>query len=92
MIDVEVDIRIDEQDAHDDPLLDMQDVAQMIAHTRAQLIHHIRTRLARLDLTEPLTVRVTGIYSLGTEQLELSYHIDTDSKPLMMAAIQALHG
>jgi hypothetical protein len=37
-------------------------------------------------------VRVSGTYSLDTEQLELSYHIDTDSKPLMMAAIQALHG
>lgn len=92
MIEVEVDIRVDRQDAHSDPLLDDTEIRQMIAHTRLQLIHHVRTRLARLDLTQPLTVRVSGTYSMDTEQLELSYHIDTDSKPLMMAAIQALHG
>ncbi|MEQ8674012.1 MAG: hypothetical protein RLP44_24775 [Aggregatilineales bacterium] len=91
MIDVEVQIAIDDENPQTSPWLDETELKMMIDQTRAQIGEHVRAKLSKLSLTEPLKVIVTGAYSLDTEQMELSYHIDTDDKQLLLKAVTALN-
>ena len=91
MIDVEVQIAIDDENPQESPWLDETELNMMIDVTRAQIGDYVRAKLSKLNLTEPLKVIVTGAYSLDTEQMELSYHIDTDDKQLLFKAVTALN-
>lgn len=94
MIEVTYDIRVDDTDAPNEPLLDDAEVAQMIENTKRQLGRHVEAKLGKLDVPveqQPLRVLVSGVYSLDTEQMEISYHIDTDDKQLLLRAISALN-
>lgn len=92
MLEVEVNVIVtDESTAQESPWLDESERDMMIEQTKAQVEHHIRRSLSRLDLQEPLRVIVTGAYSLETEQMDLSYHIDTDDKQLLLKVISALN-
>jgi hypothetical protein len=94
MIEVLYDIRVDETDAPEEPLLDDAEIAQMIENTKKQLGRHVEAKLSKLDVPadqQPLRVMVSGVYSLDTEQMEISYHIDTDDKQLLLKAITALN-
>lgn len=94
MIEVTYDIRVDDTDAPNERLLDDAEVAQMIENTKRQLGRHVEAKLGKLDVPveqQPLRVLVSGVYSLDTEQMEISYHIDTDDKQLLLRAISALN-
>jgi len=93
-IDVAFDIRVNTDNAPDPTWLDPTEMGMMIDHTRASLERHVRAKLSTLDIPEaqrPLRVVISGEYALETEQLEISYHIDTDDKQLLLRAISALN-
>lgn len=91
MIDVIVNIAIDDANPQDSPWLDQTELNMMIDQTREQISQHVRTKLSKLNLTEPLKVIVSGAYSLETEQMELTYHIDTEDRQLLLKAVSALN-
>lgn len=93
MIDIVFDITLAD-DAQDDPLFDTYELEMMLAHTKAQIEKQIQASLGNLRCEEhdqPPKVRVTGTFSRETEQLEVSYHIDTCCKPFLMQAIMTLN-
>lgn len=93
-IDVSFDIRVDDTDAPEELLLDDAEMAQMIENTKKQMGGHVQSKLNKLNIPEeqqPLKILVSGVYSLDTEQMEISYHIETDDKQLLLQAISALN-
>jgi len=94
MIDIEFNIQVDEAQASEDRILDDYELALMIDHTKAQITRQVQTALGSLVCAEhhqPPRVIISGAYSLETEQLEISYHVDTCCKPFLMEAVRALN-
>lgn len=94
MIDIEFNIRVDEADPSEDRILDDYELALLIDHTKAQITQQVQTALGKLlcpEHQQPPRVIISGAYSLETEQLEISYHIDTCCKPFLMEAVSALN-
>lgn len=95
MIEVEIDIVVDDTgDSSANPLLDEYEIAMMLEHTKAQLSHHVQQSLGDLRCEahgQQAKVRVTGSYSLETEQIDVSYNVDTCCKPFLMQAVMALN-
>lgn len=93
-IDVTFDIRVDDTGAPEELLLDDKAITQMIDNTKKQLGGHVESRLRKLDVPpdqQPLRILVSGVYALDTEQMEISYHIETDDQKLLLKAISALN-
>lgn len=91
---IEIRLEVDAEDAPAHPLLDDGEIAQMLDNTRAQITRRIEAKLGGLAIPlaqQPLRVLVTGVYALATEQMELSYHIDTDDRELLLRAVSALN-
>lgn len=95
MIEVEFDIVLDDTgDPSGAPWLDQFEIAQMLEHTKSQINQHVQNSLGDLRCEQhhqQAKVRVTGSYSLETEQLDVSYHVDTCCKPFLMQAVMALN-
>jgi hypothetical protein len=94
MVEVVFDITIDETGAHETPLLDTYERDMMLHHTKVQIENHVQQSLGDLYCEEhggQAKVVVSGTYSMDTEQLDLSYHIDACCKLLLLKAIAALN-
>lgn len=94
MIEIEFNIRVDRDNPQDAPWLDESEMAMMLDYTKQQIRQHVQNTLGDLRCEEhggAPRVIVSGAYSLETEQLELSYHIDTCCPMLLMRAVAALN-
>ncbi len=91
MLEVVVNLDVNEANAQESPWLDDAQLGIMLDQTREQVSRHVRAKLQKVPLEAPLKVVVTGSYSLETEQMELSYHIDTDDKQLLFQVVTALN-
>jgi hypothetical protein len=94
MIVVAFDISVDSSGIQDDPLLDQHEIEMMLEHTRAQINNHVQSALGAMRCEvhgQPPAIRVTGVYSLETEQLDVSYNVDTCCQPLLLKAVMALN-
>jgi len=94
VIQISFDIRIDDSQTADSPLFDEFELAQMLDHTKAQIIQYVQTQLGALRCpshNEAPVVRVDGVYNADTEQLDFKYHIDTCCQMFLMQAIAALN-
>ena len=94
MIKVKFAIKVEGDASDNNPLLDGFEVQEMLDHTRAQINKHIQTALGNMHCDthgELASVTVNGVYSLETEQLEVSYHVDTCCKPFLFKAVMELN-
>ena len=94
MIRVDFDITVDETASQAAPLLDEYERAMMLDHTKAQINKHVQQQLTNLycdEHGEPPKVRITGTYSLETEQLDISYNVDTCCKRFLLRAVTELN-
>ena len=94
MVEIEFDITVQNEGAHPFPLLDDYELEMMLHHTRASIERHVRQALGNLRCEEhdqPPRVRISGVYSMSTEQLDISYHVDACCKHLLLQAIAALN-
>lgn len=94
MIQITFNISIDESQVPDSPLFDEFELAQMLDHTKAQIVQFLQTRLGSLRCPthdELARVRVDGVYNTDTEQLDFQYHIDTCCQMFLMQAIGVLN-
>lgn len=93
-LDIQINLRVDETDAPDHPLLDDAELAQMLDNTRAQVERRVRSKLSRVVIPpehRPLQIIVSGVYALETEQMDLSYHIATEDRQLLLQVVTALN-
>jgi hypothetical protein len=94
MIDIEFDICVEPDGMRDDPMLDEHELETLLDHTRTQIRRHVLRSLGDLRCEQhdkAPRVRVTGRYSQDSEQLEISYNVDTCCKPFLLRAVQALN-
>jgi hypothetical protein len=94
MIDVAFDIQLTGDADAEDRLLDDYELQAMLDHTRAQINQHVQDALADLrceEHGEPARVTISGTYNTETDQLDVSYNIDTCCKLFLMRAITALN-
>lgn len=94
MVEVEFDITIDENGAHETPLLDEYERDMMLHHTKAQIEKHVQQNLGDLFCEEhggQARVIISGTYSMDTEQMEISYHVDTCCNKFLLQAVAALN-
>lgn len=93
MVEVKFDIKV-EGTADEEPLLDEYELDMMLEHTKGQINRHVQRSLGDLrceEHDEPPVVTVSGTYALETEQLDISYNIDTCCKPFLLQAIMLLN-
>ena len=93
-VNVQFDITVDEAGAHDNPLLDPYELDMMLHHTKAQIEQHVQRCIGDLrcdEHGEPAQVCVSGIYSMETEQLDISYNIDACCQLFVLQAAAALN-
>jgi len=93
MIEVEFDIQV-AGIGKDDPLLEDYELNMMLDHTKAQINNHVQRSLSEMRCAEhdqPAKVLIAGEYSLETEQLDVSYHVDTCCKAFLMQTVIALN-
>ncbi len=94
MIDVAFNIRTTGDASAEDRLLDDYELRQMLDHTRSQINQHVQDALAGMRCPEhdqPPRVTITGTYNTETDQLDVSYNVDTCCKLFLMQAIAALN-
>lgn len=94
MIEVTFEIEIDRSGAPETPLLDGYDLSMLLDHTKDQINRHIQQSLDSLWCEEhhkQARVCVAGTYSMDTEQLDISYHVDTCCKQFLLKAVAALN-
>lgn len=94
MIQITFNIHIDESQVPDSPLFDEFELAQMLDHTKAQIVQFLQTRLGGLRCPthdEAPRVRVDGVYHADSEQLDFQYHLDTCCQMFLMQAIAMLN-
>jgi acetaldehyde dehydrogenase (acetylating) len=90
---IEFDLRVS-GDEHADPYLDLSDVEMLFQATRADLHHAIERKLAGVRCVEHDTgpvVRVTVSYDRDTEQMDVSYNVETCCQPFLLRVVQILH-
>jgi hypothetical protein len=94
MIDIEFDFQMDDNAANEDALFDPFELEMLFDQTRKQIEQHVQQRLGDMrcpDHDQPPRVKVTGVYSNETEQLDIQYHVDACCKLLLLKAVQALN-
>jgi hypothetical protein len=95
MIDVSVKFEVDGLVVTPEDLQDEQyELAETLEYTAEHLRQHVHHQLDAMRCPEhggQPRVMVTGIYTGDTEQMELSYHVDTCCQQLLMRAVQALN-
>lgn len=95
MIEVTFDIQLDGGGMdHQDMMADDYELSMMMEHTKSQMNTHIQRALGDLlcdEHREAPEVKIVGKYSLETEQLDVSYNIDTCCKPFLLKSIAALN-
>jgi hypothetical protein len=95
MIDINVKFQMDGQDIAPHDLSDDQyELAEMLEHTSAQIRQHVERQLEAVRCPQHGSaprVIVTGVYSGDTEQMELSYHVDSCCPQLLVRAVHALN-
>lgn len=77
-----------------DPYLDATALEQLFAQTRADLGNAIQRQLGDLRCPEhgqAPSVLVRGIYDHTTEQMDVSYGVDTCCPPFLLRVVQVLH-
>ncbi len=70
------------------------ELAELLEHTEAQIRTQVTRQLGDLRCAEhhqPPQVVVTAQYTSDTEQMELSYHVDTCCKPFLLRVVSALN-
>lgn len=94
MIEVTFDIHLEGGMDQEDMILDDYELSMMLEHTKGQMNTHIQRALGELHCDvhgKSPEVTVVGKYSLETEQLDVSYNIDTCCKPFLLKSIAALN-
>ena len=94
MVEVKFDITVDATGTHETPLLADYEVTMMLHHTQAQIEKHVQQSLDNLRCEkhgEPARVRISGTYSADSEQLDISYHVDTCCQLFLLRAVAALN-
>ena len=69
-------------------------LADMMEHTSAQIRRQVERQIGDMRCEEhggQPKVTVTGMYTTDTEQMELSYHVDSCCQMLLLQAVQALN-
>ncbi|GAB4523083.1 MAG: hypothetical protein OHK0046_36360 [Anaerolineae bacterium] len=93
MIEVEFDIQVTDT-PQEEPLFDTYEMDMMLAHTKEQMLKQVEASLGAMRCAQhdqPPKVRISGKYSLQTEQLEVVYNIDTCCNTFLMQSIRALN-
>ncbi len=78
----------------DFPLLDPLETERMLKHTKEQIRHHIQVSLNDVCCevhSQPPSVKVIGMYSRESEQMDLSYHVDTCCKSFLLQVVARLN-
>lgn len=94
MLDVSVRFEVDGEMVAPEQLDEQFELAELLNYTEAQIRRQVERQLGALRCEthgQPPRVVVTGQYSSDTEQMELSYHVDTCCKPFLLRAVQALN-
>lgn len=79
---------------HDTPFLDPYEIHLMFEQTKQSMRAGIERKLAGLTCPEHQqapTVTITGRYNNESEDMDISYHIDTCCKPFFMRVVQTLN-
>ncbi len=93
MIDVQVQYLVDEQPTHPQDLTD-EYLTELLEHTGEQAARHVHQRLDSMTCEahqQQPRVMVTARYFRDTEQMELSYHVDSCCQMLLLRAVKALN-
>lgn len=88
------DVQVDETDMQDDPWLDAYETRMMLDNTRHQLESHVKHALGDLTCPEHAKhahVTINGVYNAETEELDVSYNVDTCCQLFLMQCIAALN-
>ncbi|MFW5696369.1 MAG: hypothetical protein ACOCXR_01145 [Phototrophicaceae bacterium] len=93
-LEVSFDIQAGGSDEAPDAWLDPYETQMMLDTTRAQIEAHVRQALTGMTCAthnESPRVLITGVYDAETEQLDISYDVDTCCKPFLAQCIAALN-
>jgi hypothetical protein len=92
-MDITVQFEVDDRPTTPEELAD-EYLAEMLTHTGEQVRQEVERKLAAVRCPEHGTqprVTVTGMYATDTEQMELSYHVDSCCQLLLLRAVAALN-
>jgi hypothetical protein len=93
MVEVIVQFEVDDRPVTVDEVTD-EYLAEMLEHTGAQIRRQVERQIGEMRCEEhggQPKVTVTGMYSTDSDQMELSYHVDTCCQMLLLRAVQALN-
>ncbi len=93
MIEVNVEFEVDDRPMTPEEVED-EYVAEMLHYTGEQIQADVQHKLGEMTCDEHgghPRVTVTSVYSTDTQQMELSYHVDTCCQQLLLRTVQALN-
>ena len=74
--------------------LDPYELRTMFEQTRQDLTHALARKLDGVQCAEhgqAPHIHISGKYDHHTEQMDISYHVDTCCKPFLLRVVQILH-
>lgn len=93
MLDITIHFEVDDRPTEPEQVED-EYLAEMLEHTGALVRQEVTRKLAEARCPEHGTqprVTVTAMYATDTEQMELSYHVDSCCQQLLLRAVAALN-
>ena len=93
MIEVTVEFEVDDRPTTPEEVED-EYLAEMLHYTGEQIQDDVQRKLGEMTCAEHGShprVTVTSVYSTDTEQMELSYHVDTCCQQMLLRTVQALN-
>lgn len=94
MTDITVRFEVDGEAMALEQIDEQLELAELFDHTEAQIKTQVTRQVGDLRCGEhgqPPHVIVTAQYTSDSEQMELSYHVDTCCKPFLLRVVQALN-
>lgn len=83
-----------EGDAHEDAFLDPYELNLMFEQTRQSLDSSLHRKLAGVTCTEhgkAPRLTITGRYNQETEEMDISYHVDTCCQMFLVQVVRLLN-
>lgn len=93
MVTIETDFDI-EGALQEDPFLSRYELQLMFDQTKQSMSRTLQRQLSDLTCEEhgaEPTVIITGRYDAEREELDISYHVDTCCKPLLLRVVQRMN-
>jgi hypothetical protein len=93
MIEVIVEFEVDDRPTTPEEVED-EYLAEMLHYTGEQIQEDVQRKIGDMTCDEHgghPRVTVTSTYSTDTEQMELSYHVDTCCQQMLLRTVQALN-